>query len=120
MNQYPNDWNNIEEESDELNPKQCKRYGMARIAVHFTNRVEWQKWRKYILKTNWDFDDGMPPYLAHLNMYFNCYEDVEEITKQIVNLLQMGFDVYSCKWELLKENQTIIEKNGVKEIVDLS
>lgn len=95
-------------------------YGSASITVRFENRVQWQKWRKYVLKTDWDFDGGSGPYIARLEEKFNCSEDVERITKRIVQLLELGFEVYSCQWKLIPENVQEIryyDENGnyVKE-----
>ena len=77
--------------------------GSARINIHFLNRLMWQKYRKYILKTEWDFDTGMYPSSANLDMKFNSMEDVIQICKMIIFLLQMGFEVASCRWQLNQE-----------------
>lgn len=90
-------------------PKQESFFGHATITIRFENRVQWQKYRKYILKTDWEFDGGQNPYTAQLKECFETVEDVENITKKIVELLQLGFDVYSCKWELERENEQHVE-----------
>lgn len=105
------------EQSIEANKNDPIQYfGMATITIRFENRIQWQKYRRYILKTNWDFDGGMSPYTAHLEERFSCTDDVEKITKKIVQLLQMGFDIYSCKWTLFKtgDKQKIeyLDENG--------
>lgn len=92
-----------EAQPDEKKEEPIRYYGMATITIHFENRAQWQKYRKYILKTDWDFDGGMMPYTAHLEERFSCMDDVEKITRQIVQLLQIGFDIYSCKWTLSKD-----------------
>lgn len=74
--------------------------GKATILIRFENRVQWQKWRKYILKTTWDFDGGSFPYTAQREINFSCVSDINLIASTITELLQLGFDVYSCKWEL--------------------
>lgn len=77
--------------------------GHARINIHFLNRLMWQKYRKYILKTDWDFDSGMYPSSANLDMSFQSMEDIMDICKKIIFLLHMGFEVNSCRWQLDQE-----------------
>lgn len=87
--------------------------GTAHIVIRFENRVQWQKYRKYILKTEWEFDGGNGPYTAYLDERFECCDDIDRITKIIVNLLQLGFDVYSCNWELDQpRKQEVLIDNG--------
>ena len=75
-------------------------HGTAVITVRFENRVQWQKYRKYILKTDWEFDSGYHPYTATLELPFKSAQDVDYIAMRVVQLLQFGFDVYSCSWKL--------------------
>lgn len=100
--------------------------GTARINIHFLNRLMWQKYRKYILKTEWDFDTGMHPSSANLDMQFHSMDDVVDICKRIVFLLQLGFEVHSCRWtldqEYLDEMMTDPNEEGVlgeREFIDL-
>ena len=99
--------------------------GNSTITIRFENRVQWQKYRKYILKTDWDFDGGSHPYVATLEDRFSSVEDLERITKSIVQLLQLGFDVYSCRWELEDPNKAeaeYVDQNGMvhHEKIDIS
>jgi len=73
--------------------------GRATIRVHFRNRPEYEKFRKYILKTQWSYDLDYPMW-EELTLDFHCVDDVEQINKHIVGLLQMGFEVYCCKYQL--------------------
>ena len=73
--------------------------GVATIKVRFQNKAEYEKFRKYILKTNWSYDLDHPMW-EQLTMEFHCSEDVDKISRQIVALLQMGFEVYSCRYQL--------------------
>ena len=101
------------EDIEEIKPSRPGYFGKTTITVRFENRIEWQKWRKYVLKTDWDFDGGSGPYIATMDMRFSCTDDVEKIVKTIVNLLQMGFDIYSAKWTLEKPGDPeIIYKNN--------
>ena len=90
-----------EETNDELY-EPLGNIGTATIVVRFENRVQWQKWRKYILHTDWEFDAGIHPYTASIEKTFKTVADVEGIAKTIVDLLQMDFDVYSCNWQISK------------------
>ena len=78
-------------------------YGAAIITIRFENRIQWQKYRKYILKTKWDFDGGSAPYVAQLPIQFACIDDIGHVIKTVVQLLQLGFDVYSCQWNLKRK-----------------
>ena len=77
--------------------------GKADITIRFTTGLMWQKYRKYVLKTGWDFDAPSYPYTASIEMVFKGIDDVMDICKQIIFLLQLGFEVYSCKWNLDQE-----------------
>lgn len=99
--------------------------GHTTITIRFENRVQWQKYRKYILKTDWDFDAESHPYVARLEERYCCVDDIDRIVKKIVQLLQLGFEVYSCKWELEDPNKAIaehVDQNGmvIREKIDIS
>ena len=81
--------------------------GKATISIRFENRVMWQKYRKYILKTDWEFDAGRHPYIATIDMDFKSVDDVREITSKIVYLMQLGFDIHSCNWALERNPENI-------------
>lgn len=91
-------------------------YGQAKLVVRFENRAEWQKWRKYVLKTDWDFNDSEYPETTSMIIRFANSEDIEAITRKIVGLLQMGFNVYSCNWGIDQaEKQVYVQtRNGWK------
>lgn len=94
-------------------------YGKATITIRFENRLQWQKYRKYVLKTNWDFDSGAnTPYTASIEERFNCIDDVEKIVKKIVFLMELGFDVYSCNWSMLKQGEQQVEYIKDGELVN--
>ena len=94
--------------------------GRATIRVRFRSRVDYEKFRKYILKTAWAYDLDYPMW-EELTLDFHCTDDVNEITKHIIGLLQMGFEVYCCKFQLeqhLAEDQHPSEEdsNGDPEL----
>ena len=76
--------------------------GRVRITVHFRNAGEYLKFRQHVMKTNWMV--GMPyPQYEFLVCSFVDYDEFNEVSRKIVNLLQMGFDVYTANWTLDKK-----------------
>lgn len=74
--------------------------GNVTIRIIFKCRAEYLKFRKYVLKTPWQpCDLDCPPY-EELVMGFKCTDDIDAINKRIISLLQMGFDVYCCKYHM--------------------
>ena len=95
--------------------------GRATIKVRFCNKAQYQKFRKYILKTDWSYDQGYPTW-EELTVDFHCVDDVEQINKHIVGLLQMGFEVYCCRFQLeehLAESEHPEEDDPADESVNL-
>ena len=82
--------------------------GTCEIIVKFRNTSEYIKFCKYVLHTNWTVDSVV--WSTSLKMDFECTDDIEWITKQIVYLLQLGFNVYSANWKLATETSAIIER----------
>lgn len=91
--------------------------GTAKLLIRFDTRLLWQKYRKYILKTDWDFNAGQFPYIAEREIRFESAQDVEMICQQIVFLLQLGFDVSSCRWTLDRED--VIENPTIDELCQM-
>ena len=74
--------------------------GSATIRIIFKCRAEYLKFRKYVLKTEWKpCELDCPPY-EEMIIPFHCTDDIDTINRQIISLLQMGFDVYCCKYHL--------------------
>ena len=73
--------------------------GRATIRVRFRSRVEYEKFRKYILKTDWGYDLDYPMW-EELKVDFHNTDDVWQINKRIIGLLQMGFEVYCCRFQM--------------------
>lgn len=74
--------------------------GGATIRIIFKCRAEYLKFRKYVLKTEWKpCELDCPPY-EEMVIPFHCTDDIDTINRQIISLLQMGFDVYCCKYHL--------------------
>ena len=73
--------------------------GRMTIRVRFRNRLQYEKFRKYILKTEWCYDQDYPMW-EELKVDFHKTEDIYEITKQVIALLEYGFEVYCCRFQL--------------------
>ena len=83
--------------------------GKVTVRVNFRNRAEYEKFRKYVLKTPWTYELDTPLWEEQV-MEFHSAEDVEHIDRMIVQLLQMGFQVYCCRYELATETPPKIEE----------
>lgn len=91
--------------------------GRATIRVRFRSRIQYEKFRKYILKTQWTYDLDYPEW-EELTLDFHKTEDVEEIVKHIVGLLQYGFEVYCCRFQMeshLAEDEHPAEEDPPEE-----
>lgn len=86
--------------------------GQAVIKVRFRNNPEYVKFRKQVLKTDWVPGDVYPPW-EDLVVDFHCIDDLDRITRRIVQLLQMGFEVYSTRYKL--EQQLAEEEYPTEE-----
>ena len=73
--------------------------GKVTIRVRFHNKAEYQKFRKYVLKTGWEYDMGHPQYEC-MDREFHTCSDLVSINKEIIHLLQLGFDVWTCNYQL--------------------
>ena len=91
---------------------QPKFDGRCTIRVRFRSRTEYEKFRKYILKTKWSYDLDYPMW-EELVMDFHNTEDVEQINKHVIGLLQMGFEVYCCRFKM--EEQLAEEEHPEEE-----
>lgn len=93
-----------DEEIDEWQPAEPKKIeidGKCRVSIRFNNKGEYLKWAKYVdpQKTRWDFDVTFPAIMRREYIFHNIL-DVEMMIKQIVGLLQMGFDVSMANFNL--------------------
>ena len=86
--------------------------GLVTIRVRFRSRADYEKFRKYILKTEWSYDLDYPMW-EELRLSFHNTEDVEIINKRIIGLLQNGFEVYCCKYQL--EEHLAAEEHPAEE-----
>ena len=82
--------------------------GKVTIRVRFRNKAEYQKFRKYVLKTGWEYDVSNPQYES-LVREFHTADDVTEISKIIIELLQLGFNVWTTSYELTEIDPAELE-----------
>lgn len=73
--------------------------GQVTIKVRFKTNPEYVKFRTQVLKTDWMPGDVYPNW-EDLIMDFHCVDDLDRITRRVVQLLQMGFEVYSTRYKL--------------------
>ena len=77
-------------------------YGKCVLSIRFKNHGEYLKWQKYTgseFSRQWDFAVSYPT-VFRATYYFHTTDEVEMMAKKIVQLMQMGFNVYSANWQL--------------------
>ena len=72
--------------------------GQATIKVRFRNKAEYDKFRIYVLKTKWNMD--VHPCYQDIVIEFENSSDIDRINRQVIQLLQLGFEVYTCRFKL--------------------
>ena len=82
--------------------------GNVTIKVKFNSKAEYQKFRKYILRTEWSYELDYPLF-EELKFTFHNVDDLNDLNRYIVLLLQYGFEVYGCNYKLV---QTGIREYG--------
>lgn len=73
--------------------------GSVTVRIHFRNRIEYEKFRKYILKTEWAYQIDYPVFEEKVMVFHNT-EEFEAYNRLVIYLLQLGFDVYSCRFQM--------------------
>lgn len=74
-------------------------YGKCTLCIKFENHGEYLRWLTYAGGRKWEFDH-IYPAIMRADYEFHSELDVEVMAKKIVQLLQMGFNVYSASWQL--------------------
>lgn len=95
--------------------------GRVTIRVRFRSRPEYEKFRKYILKTEWSYDLDYPMW-EELTLDFHCTDDLQQVDRHIIGLLQMGFEVYCCRYQLeqhLAEDESPSEEDPSEDSCEL-
>lgn len=90
-------------------PKSNVMHGRCTLSIRLENHGEYLKWRKYNGGRQWEFEHTYPAIMK-AEYYFHSSLEVEVIAKKIVQLLEMGFDVYSARWSLAKEKSQLEQR----------
>lgn len=88
----------------ELNP-QKKIKGKCVLTIRFDDEYDYSKWLEYNPGRKWEFIVNFPAFMR-AEYIFNNSLDVEAMTKKIVQLLSMGFDVHSASWKLEEKEES--------------
>ena len=88
--------------------------GSITVRVNFHNRIEYEKFRKYILKTDWEYQVDTPIFEERV-MEFHNTEEFEAYNRLLIYLLQLGFDVYCCRFKMNRVEEQIQETTDVEE-----
>ena len=82
-------------------PKETEKlFGSCILSITIRNKGEFLKWKTYCEPyRKWDFNVPFPAALQ-ATYEFHTAQDVDVIAQKIVQLLQMGFCVYSARWQL--------------------
>ena len=84
-------------------PKPLK--GTCALSIRFENKGEYLKWKKYFgVGRQWEFFVSFPAIMRAEYEFTNSLE-VEVMAKKIVQLLEMGFNVYSAAWNLTEKEK---------------
>ena len=90
-------------------PEEERLFGSCNLQIVIHNRGEYLRWRKYNGgDQRWDYEVSYPAVMR-ATYDFCTVADLEMITRKIIQLLQMGFDVSATKWQL-KECKSMVEE----------
>ena len=90
--------------------KEDKLYGSCVLSIYFNSHAEYLKWKRYCEPNRkWDFVTSFPVNFQ-ATYEFHTVQDVNVIAQKIVQLLQLGFSVYSARWQL-KEYKSQLDQS---------
>ena len=98
----PNDEAEKETENRPLSPQAMK--GSCVLTIRFENHAEYLKWAKYNPGRTWEFLVSYPALMRARYSFENALE-AEMMAKKIVQLLTIGFNVYSASWVLEEKEE---------------
>ena len=105
-------WMDDEESTPELPPilKTDTLYGSCILSIHMESKEDYLRWKYYCEpKRKWDFNVSFPTNLQ-ATFEFHTVQDVNLIAQKIVQALQLGFNVYSARWQL-KEYKSQLDQS---------
>ena len=80
-----------------------KLKGRCVLSIKIEDELEFEKWKEYNPGRKWEFIVSYPALMRAEYRFVNSM-DVEILVKKVVQLLQMGFNVYSAQWLLEEES----------------
>lgn len=96
-----------EAKPDMIKPKPF--YGRCILEIQLKNHGEYLRWQKYNGGRKWEFDHTYPA-IMRATYEFHTAMDVEIMAKKIVQLLEMGFEVYSARWKMAEEKSQLEQR----------
>ena len=95
--------------------KAKKIKGTCTMSIQIRNHGQYLKWKTYFgVGRQWEFVTSYPAIMRAEYTFTNSLE-VEMIAKKVVQLLEMGFDVYSAQWKLEEKDDPDDEKSEETE-----
>lgn len=83
--------------------------GHCILKIQIRNYYEYERWKKYNGGRQWEFMHNYPAIMqAEYN--FKTVLDIEMMVKKIVQLMMIGFKVYSCEWRLEDKEKSNSQK----------
>ena len=90
-------------------PKEDHIFGKCVLQIRIKDEEQYKEWQKYNGgPTRWDFIVSYPA-IMRATYIFETETDLNLITRKVVQLLQMGFDVRGTDWKL-SECKSLLEK----------
>lgn len=83
-------------------------YGKCVLQIRFETEEDYKRWKEVNRRYLWEFDHTYPAIMRAEYEFHTTY-DVELMAKEIVSLLEMGFDVRSVDWKV-SEYKSQLEK----------
>lgn len=74
-------------------------FGKCTLQIYFQNEEDYQRWQEYYKSQRWQFDHTFPA-IMRCEYEFQTTYDVDHMVHEIINLLQMGFDVRATDWKI--------------------
>lgn len=95
--------------------KTRKIRGQATIRVRFRSMEDYRNFRLYVLKDGWTTEDNYPPFESMTVMFENSL-DLSKIVGTVVMLLQSGYEVQMCRFQL--EEQLVELEHPTEEDIE--
>lgn len=97
----------MDDDSDEnigeklIDESSCEKlFGSCMLSIKMESKDDYLRWKYYCEPTRkWDFNVSFPAVIQ-ATFEFHTVRDVNVIAQKIVQALQLGFNVYSARWQL--------------------